>query len=521
MNENKNFYITTAIAYANGEPHLGHAYEAISTDVIARYKRLDGFQVKFLTGMDEHGQKVEKTAKALGIEPKAFVDDIALKFQSMLEMLNISNDDFMRTTQARHIKSTQAIWDRLLAKGDIYLSSYKGWYSIRDEAFFAEDELTTNKAGEKLTPSGAPVQWVEEPSYFFKLSDYGSRLLRLYETHPEFIQPDFRRKEIMNFVKQGLTDLSISRTSFNWGIPVPNDDQHIMYVWLDALTNYLSALGYPDESAPDFKAFWPADLHIIGKDILRFHTIYWPAFLMSADLPLPKQVFGHGFLNIDGEKMSKSLGNVITPATMVDEFGLDQLRYFLMREVPYGQDGSFSKESMVLRMNSDLANDLGNLGMRVLSMIHKNCGGILPDMGDIAGANKDDAGKALLDAAYGLYEDVNHAMEARQIHRALEAIWRVIGHANRYMDQAAPWTLRKTDFAAMERVLALLCEILRVIGIYVQMVTPSAAEKILDQLAVPHDQRLIEHIKSASLRAGSTLPAPTGIFPRYIDASAK
>jgi len=345
----KTFYITTAISYVNGPPHLGHAYEAISTDVIARFKRLDGYDVMFLTGTDEHGQKVEKTARSNGTEPRDFCDDIAGKFQAMTRSLNISNDDFIRTTEPRHHASVQEIWRRIEAKGDIYLGKYAGWYSVRDEAFFGEDELTKGEGDDKgklFAPSGAEVEWVEEESYFFKLSEYGDKLLAHYDANPNFILPHYRRNEIVNFVKQGLTDLSISRTSFNWGIPVPGDDRHIMYVWLDALTNYITATGFPDEELESYKKYWPADVHVIGKDIMRFHTIYWPAFLMSAELPLPKRVFGHGFLNIEGQKMSKSLGNVITPAAMVDEFGLDQVRYFLMREVPYGNDGSFSKESM-------------------------------------------------------------------------------------------------------------------------------------------------------------------------------
>ncbi len=512
---NKSFYITTAISYVNGPPHLGHAYEAISTDVIARFKRLDGFDVMFLTGTDEHGQKVEKTARANGKEPSDFCDDIAARFQEMARSLNISNDDFIRTTEPRHHESVQEIWRRIDAKGDIYLDKYAGWYSVRDEAYFGEDELTKGEgdsAGKLFAPSGGEVEWVEEESYFFKLSDYGDRLLRHYDENPDFILPHYRRNEIVNFVKQGLTDLSISRTSFKWGIPVPGDDRHIMYVWLDALTNYITATGFPDEAAGSYKKYWPADVHVIGKDIMRFHTIYWPAFLMSADLPLPKRVFGHGFLNIEGQKMSKSLGNVITPEAMVGEFGLDQVRYFLMREVPYGNDGSFSKDSMVNRINSDLANDLGNLGQRVLSMIAKNCAGRVPTPGPLS-----DDDEVLRAAARDALTAMRDAMDVQAIHRMLECIWKIVGDANRYVDQQAPWALRKSDPARMETVLYVLADVIRILGIYVQSVVPDSAGRLLDQLSVPADARKFGDI-DAALVPGTELPKPTPVFPRYVEA---
>ena len=361
MTDKPKFYISTAISYVNGAPHLGHAYEAISTDVIARYKRLDGYDVFFLTGTDEHGQKVESSARAEGMEPKAFCDMIAAQFKEMTRTLNISNDGFIRTTEPRHYESTQAIWRKLVEAGDIYLGSYSGWYSVRDEAYIGEDELV--KDGDRwLTPGGAEVEWIEEPSYFFRLSAYTDKLLAYYEANPRFAAPPHRRNELMNFMRQGLKDLSVSRTSFNWGVPVPGDEDHIVYVWLDALTNYITAAGYPHVNSEFYQRYWPADIHIVGKDIMRFHAIFWPAFLMSAGVPLPGQVFGHGFLTIEGRKMSKSVGNVVTPDAMKETYGVDRMRYFLMREVPYGNDGSVTPEAIVQRINSDLANDLGNLG---------------------------------------------------------------------------------------------------------------------------------------------------------------
>lgn len=511
MSNAKTYYITTAISYVNGPPHLGHAYESISADVMARFKRLDGYDVMFLTGTDEHGLKVEQTARKNGMEPQAFCDEIASKFTDMVQLLNISNDDFIRTTEARHKVSTRALWERIAENGDIYLGKYSGWYSVRDEAYFGEDELTEGEGGKRLAPSGAEVEWVEEESYFFRLSAYEEKLLAHYEAHPEFILPAYRKNEVANFVKNGLSDLSISRTSFEWGIPVPGDDKHIMYVWLDALTNYMTAPGYPDEKSENFQKYWPADIHVIGKDIIRFHTIYWPAFLMSAGLPLPKRVFGHGFLNIEGQKMSKSLGNVITPQAMVDEFGLDQVRYFLMREVPYGNDGSFSKESMVNRINSDLANDLGNLGQRVLSMIAKNCDGKVPAYGAFTAEDQ-----MLQQAAKDVLPAMREAMDSQAIHKMIEAIWHVVGEANRYVDAQAPWALRKTDPTRMATVLYVLADVIRILGIYVQSVVPDSADKLLDQLMISAEERTFSEI-GAALKPGTELPKPTPVFPRYVE----
>ncbi len=371
------FYITTAIPYANGEPHIGHAYERIATDAIQRFMRLDGRDTLFVTGMDEHGLKVQQAAARQGVSPQAFVDGVAKQFEAMGELLNARADDVVRTTQPRHWRASQAIWERMQANGDIYLSKYTGWYSVRDEAYFDESELTPGPLGTRIAPSGAPVEWVEEESYFFRLSDYADKLLAHYAAHPEFVTPETYRNEIVAFVKRGLSDLSISRATLKWGVPVPGDPKHVMYVWVDALTNYITATGFPDDG-PRAK-FWPADVHVIGKDITRFHAIYWPAFLMSAGLPVPRQVVVHGFLFNRGEKMSKSVGNVVSPASLVAAYGLDPVRYFFLREVPFGQDGSYSHEAIVARLNADLANDLGNLAQRSLSMIAKNCGGKTPD----------------------------------------------------------------------------------------------------------------------------------------------
>ena len=513
----KNFYITTAISYVNGAPHLGHAYESILTDVMARFKRLDGYDVMFLTGTDEHGQKVAKTAEANNMEPKAFCDKIAAKFVDMTEKLNISNDDFIRTTEPRHYEASRAIWKAIAENNpdDIYLGKYSGWYSVRDEAYFTENELTDAEDSEgnkhKLAPTGAPVDWVEESSYFFRLSAYTDKLLDYYAAHPEFIQPESRRNEIISFVKGGLQDISISRTNFKWGVPVPDDENHVMYVWLDALTNYITGVGYPDTGADSFKKFWPADFHVIGKDIIRFHCIYWPAFLMAAKLPLPKAVFAHGFINVQGQKMSKSVGNVIAPQDLLDNYGLDATRYILMREVPHGQDGNFSHEFAVQRINSDLANGLGNLAQRTLSMIHKNCDKKIPEAGDLQ-----DEDKKLLNHAYDrLLPAMREEGDKMRFNRVLESIWKLVIEANGYVDAQAPWGLKNTDEKRMATVLYVLAEIVRVLAIAVQPVTPESAGKILDQIKVPESERSFAHIGEAhKLKSGTAIDKPEGVFPR-------
>ena len=507
--------ISTAIPYANGAPHIGHAYERIATDFIARFRRLAGDDVLFITGMDEHGLKVQQTAQKEGVSPKEFVDGIAAKFDAMGELLNAPTDDIVRTTEPRHYASVQAIWQKMQAAGDIYLSKYSGWYSVRDEAYFDEGELTANADGRKFAPTGSPVEWVEEESYFFRLSAYGERLLAFYEANPDFITPESYRNEIVAFVKRGLADLSISRTTFDWGVPVPGDPKHVMYVWVDALTNYITATGYPDKTAERAK-FWPCDAHVIGKDITRFHAIYWPAFLMSAKEAPPKQIVVHGFLFNRGEKMSKSVGNVIGPADLVRDYGLDQMRYFFLREVPFGQDGSYSHEAIVNRTNADLANDLGNLAQRSLSMIAKNCAGRAPAWGELTAEDR-----AILEAAYALDDKCRAAMQSFAIHTALAEIWKVVADANRYFASEEPWKKRKTDEPRMATILGVTAEVLRVVAIFAQPAMPGAMGKLLDALAQPESARDFAHATAAHrLADGIDLPAPAPIFPRYVEPEA-
>ncbi|WP_374544634.1 methionine--tRNA ligase [Rhodoblastus sp.] len=511
MSAKETFYLTTAIPYANGAPHIGHAYERIASDAFTRFHRLDGRDVLFVTGMDEHGLKMQQTAQREGISPLALADRTAAQFQAMGEKLNALADDVVRTTQARHKATVQEIWRRMAAKGDIYLSKYSGWYSVRDEAYYDESELTQNAEGKKFAPTGTPVEWVEEESYFFKLSAYAEKLRAHYEAHPDFVAPEKYRNEIVAFVKRGLNDLSISRTTFDWGIPVPGDERHVMYVWVDALTNYLTATGF-FENGPRAK-FWPCDAHVIGKDITRFHAIFWPAFLMSADLPLPKQIVVHGFLFNRGEKMSKSVGNVIDPIALADHYGVDALRYFFLREVPFGQDGNYSHEAIVQRINADLANDLGNLAQRSLSMIAKN-GGRVPEQGEVQPADAE-----LQTKAYQAVEKVRTAMIGYAPHQALGEIWAVVGEANRYFAGQEPWKLGKTDPARRDAVLFTTIETLRVVGILCQPFIPAAAAKLLDLLAVRADERDYIYARPEHrLFAGADLPAPAPIFPRYVEA---
>ncbi|MFC5755349.1 MULTISPECIES: methionine--tRNA ligase [unclassified Rhizobium] len=512
MTDKTPFYITTAISYPNGKPHIGHAYELIATDAMARYQRLDGKDVFFLTGTDEHGQKMQQTARAEGITPQALADRNSGEFQAMAALLNASNDDFIRTTQARHHETSKNIWNLMADNGDIYKDSYAGWYSVRDEAYYQENETELRADGVRYGPQGTPVEWVEEASYFFKLSEYQDRLLKHYEENPDFIGPAERRNEVISFVKSGLKDLSISRTTFDWGIKVPNDPSHVMYVWVDALTNYITATGYiEDRNGPRAK-YWPADVHIIGKDIIRFHAVYWPAFLMSAKLPLPKRVFAHGFLLNKGEKMSKSLGNVVDPVNLVNHFGLDQVRYFFLREVSFGQDGSYSEEAIGTRINSDLANGIGNLASRSLSMIVKNCDGKIPECGPLT-----DEDKAMLAQADALHASTREDMGKQLIHRALASIIAVVSETDRYFAGQEPWALKKTDPARMGTVLYVTAEVVRQIAILLQPFMPESAGKLLDLVAAPADKRDFAALGEAGrLVPGTALEAPTPVFPRYV-----
>ncbi len=510
MSDRPTFSVSTAIPYANGSPHIGHAYELIAADAIARFKRLDGHDVHFISGMDEHGQKMQQTAAKLGITASTLADRTAAEFEAMGDLLETSVDERIRTTQPRHHRAAQAIWQRMRDNGDIVLSKYPGWYSVRDEAFFDEDELTVASDGTKRAPGGAPVEWVEEESYYFRLSAYAERLLAHYAAHPDFIVPDKYRNEIVAFVERGLNDLSISRSTFDWGIPVPDDPKHVMYVWVDALTNYLTGTGWPDAAEP---RFWPMDAHVIGKDITRFHAIFWPAFLMSAKLPLPKQIVVHGFLFNKGEKMSKSVGNVVNPQSLAATYGVDPLRYFLLREVPFGQDGSYSHEAIVNRSKAELSNDLGNLSQRSLSMVAKNCEGRVPEPGAMTAADE-----ALLADAHALPALVRASMDAFTLHLALGHIWRVVADANRYFAAEEPWAKKKTDPPRMNTILYVTAEVVRIVAILAQPFMPSAMGRMLDTLGVPADERDIAWIAAAgALKPGATLPPPVPIFPRLVD----
>jgi len=509
----KPYFITTAIAYPNGVPHIGHAYEAIATDAIARFMRLDGYDVFFLTGTDEHGQKIQQTAAKEGLTARELLARNVPRFRAMVERMNCSNDDFIRTTEERHHKSSIAIWERMEQAGDIYLSKYSGWYSVRDEAFYDEKETIVGEDKVRRSPHGTPVEWVEEESYFFRLSAYQDKLLELYTSVPDFVLPKERLNEVASFVRGGLQDLSISRTTFDWGIRVPGHPKHIMYVWVDALTNYITAVGFPDTESAKFKRYWPAALHVIGKDIVRFHAVYWPAFLMSAGVAVPKRIFSHGFLFNRGEKMSKSVGNVIDPFALADAYGVDPLRFFLLREVPFGQDGNYSHEAIVARINADLANDLGNLAQRSLSMIAKQCGGVLPKPAAFS-----DNDKAMLAAADRMIVAAREAMKTQALHQVLNAVWAVVAEANRYFAGEAPWALAKTDPAKQGTVLYVTAEVIRQVAILAQPFVPGSAAKFLDLVGVPANERMFDRLGGAHrLQAGAALPAPTPVFPRYVE----
>lgn len=497
----QNYYITTPIYYVNDKPHIGHAYTSICCDVLARYMRLRGRNVKFLTGTDEHGQKVAKSAEKKGVQPKVFVDELSLKFRELAKELNLSNDDFIRTSEDRHKKAVEFLWNILLEKGEIYEGKYSGWYSVRDEAFYAESELTE----EGMAPTGAPVEWVEEPSYFFALSKWQDRLLEFYEQNPDFIRPQSRRNEIISFVKSGLLDLSVSRSSITWGVEVPNNKDHVVYVWLDALTNYISALGYPEESE-GMQDFWPADIHMVGKDITRFHAVYWPAFLMAAGIKPPKSIVAHGWWTNEGQKISKSIGNVIDPLDLIEEFGLDQTRYFMMREVIFGNDGNYSRNGMVNRLNSELSNKIGNLVQRTLSFISK-IDSKVPEPGEIAEDNE------IFAYCNSLLPRMDEAMERQDFNFVLDRIIEIAERANSYIDEQAPWQLKNENPKKMGEVLYVILEAIRYIGIYLQPFMPESSDKILIQLGVDKSDRGFDALDKR-LEPGASLLKPEPIFPR-------
>ena len=511
------YYITTAISYPNGAPHIGHAYEAIATDAIARFMRLDGYDVYFLTGTDEHGQKMQQTATREGLTARQLRDRNVPLFEAMVKRLECSNDDFIHTTEERHHRSSEEIWRRMEKNGDIYLDKYAGWYSVRDEAYYAEDETHLNEQKVRVSSkTGTPVEWVEEESYFFRLSAYQDRLLKLFE-RPNYVLPKERLNEVASFVRGGLQDLSISRTTFDWGIRVPGNDKHIMYVWVDALTNYITGVGFPDDQSEKFKRYWPAALHVIGKDIVRFHAVYWPAFLMSAGLEVPQRIFSHGFLFNRGEKMSKSVGNVVDPFTMADAYGVDPLRFFFLREIPFGQDGNYSHEAIVNRINADLANDLGNLAQRSLSMVAKAFGGVLPAPGDFTAEDK-----AILAAADGMTGIAREHMKTQQLHQVLNAVWAVVADANRYFASEAPWAKAKTDPKRQGMILYVTAEVLRQVAILALPFMPSSAAKLLDLLAIPANERSFAELDgSKRIGSGRQLPPPAPVFPRYVEPEAK
>jgi methionyl-tRNA synthetase len=507
----KPYYVTTAIAYPNGPPHIGHAYEAIATDAIARFTRLDGFDVFFLTGTDEHGIKMLQTAAKEGITPKQLVERNVPRFKAMVAMLNCSNDEFIRTTEPRHHRASEAIWEAMEKNGDIYLDKYSGWYSVRDEAYYDESETRLDAAGVRIGPNGTPVEWVEEESYFFRLSAYQGKLLELYANDPNYVLPRERFNEVTSFVKGGLKDLSISRTTFDWGVRVRGNPRHVMYVWVDALTNYITAVGYPNVDSEKFRRYWPADLHVIGKDIVRFHAVYWPAFLISAGVAVPKRIYSHGFLFNRGEKMSKSVGNVIDPFDLVKAYGTDPLRYFFLREVPFGQDGNYSHEAIINRINADLANDLGNLAQRSLTMVARQFDGALPEPAIFSAPDE-----AILTAADAMIDKARDFMKTQQLHQVLNTVWAVVAEANRYFAGEAPWALAKTDPARQGTVLYATAEVIRQVAILCQPFMPESSAKLLDLLAVPKERRSFADL-SNRISAGAKLPAPAPVFPRYVE----
>jgi len=499
------FYLTTPIYYVNDVPHIGHAYTTVAADVLARYKRLMGHDVYFLTGSDEHGQKVEKAAMTAGETPLELADRVVKRFQALWERLGISHNDFIRTTQERHKKGVAHIFKDILDKGDIYLGEYEDWYCTPCETFWTETQLIDGRCPD----CNRPVEKLKEESYFFRMSKYQDQLLAHIESHPDFIQPKSKRNEIISFVKEGLRDLSVSRTTFTWGIPVPGNDKHVIYVWFDALTNYITALGYP-ETADEYKRFWPVNVHLIGKDILRFHAVYWPTFLMAAGLPLPEKVFAHGWWTIEGQKMSKSLQNVVEPNMLIDKYGVDAVRYFLLREVPFGLDGDFSHAALVQRINSDLANDLGNLLSRSTAMAVKYFNGVLPQPAEL---NESDL--ALKKRTEEMIAAVEGCMDDLAFSKALQAIWEVISAGNKYIDESAPWTLAK-DPALKDRlatVMYCLLESQRIVHIILSAFLPATADKALASLGGGEERSLVG-LAWGGLKEGAVITKAEALFPR-------
>jgi len=512
MSDN-NFYITTPIYYPSGKPHMGHAYSSIIADVFARFKKLEEFEVMFLTGTDEHGLKIQREAEKNSKNPKEFCDEISLKFKNLTKTLNLSNNDFIRTTEKRHYRAVNDIWERLIKSNDIYLSKYTGWYSVSDEAYYDDDEIETINNIKCAKSSGSKVEWVEEESFFFKLSSWQKKLLNFYNDNPKFILPNSRRNEVIEFVKRGLKDLSVSRTSFTWGIPVPKNSKHVIYVWLDALTNYLSALNFPDVKDNKYKKFWPASLHVIGKDILRFHAIYWPAFLMAANIPCPKRVYGHGWILSDEKKMSKSRGNILDPIEIINKYGVDQLRYYLIKEVSLGNDGNVSLDSLKNCINNDLANNFGNLCQRVFSFVSKNCNSEIPHCNKFY---KED--ELILNNLIKKIPYLQNAMNNQDINIYIKEVINFSFDANKYFNDLQPWALKKNNLERMNSVIYTILNQIRSISILLSPIIPQSSNKILNILNINDNDRTIKKILDIKfLKSGSKIKKTDILFKKVED----